>query len=85
MQTNKTNPKPLEYYLRLTYAVTIYPEPEGGYVAIIKDLPGCMTQGETADEVMANIEEARQLWLESAYEYGDPIPLPSDLLEPSSI
>jgi antitoxin HicB len=85
MQTNKTNPKRLEYYLNLTYAVTVYPEPEGGYVAIIKDLPGCMTQGETADEVMANLEEARQLWLESAYEYGDPIPLPSDLLEPSSI
>ncbi len=80
MTINKTNPKPLEYYLNLTYPVTVYPESEGGYVAVIKDLPGCMTQGETADEIMANIEEARQLWIETAYDFGDPIPLPSDRL-----
>jgi antitoxin HicB len=80
MPISKTNPKPLEYYLNLIYAVTVYPEPEGGYVAVIKDLPGCMTQGETAEETMANIEEARQLWIETAYDFGDPIPLPSDRL-----
>lgn len=80
MPTNKTNPESLEYYLGLLYAVTLYPDPDGGYVAVIKDLPGCMTQGETADETMANIEEARQLWIETAYDFGDPIPLPSDRL-----
>lgn len=74
------NPKSLEYYLNLPYAVTVYPEPEGGYVAVIKDLPGCMTQGETADEIMENIEEARQLWIETAYDFDDLIPLPSDRL-----
>jgi predicted RNase H-like HicB family nuclease len=66
--------------LSLTYAVTVYPDSEGGYVAVIKDLPGCATQGETADETMANIEEARQLWIETAYDFDDPIPLPSDRL-----
>jgi predicted RNase H-like HicB family nuclease len=80
MPINKKNPKSLEYYLNLTYAVTVYPEPEGGYVAMIKDLPGCMTQGETAEEIMENIEEARQLWIETAYDFDDPIPLPSDRL-----
>lgn len=79
-QTKNTNPKSLEYYLGLTYAVTIYREPEGGYVALIKDLPGCMTQGETPDEFMANIEDARKLWIETAYEFGDEIPLPADML-----
>lgn len=80
MQTKKTNPKPLDYYLNLAYAVTVYREAEGGYVAVIKDLPGCMTQGETPDEFMANIEEARKLWIETAYEFGDEIPLPADML-----
>jgi len=43
-----------------------------------------MMPGETADETMVNIEvnieEARQLWIETAYDFGDPIPLPSDRL-----
>ncbi|MBW4578115.1 MAG: type II toxin-antitoxin system HicB family antitoxin [Tildeniella nuda ZEHNDER 1965/U140] len=68
----------LEHYLKLRYPITVYPEAEGGYVAMIKDLPGCITQGETPDKIMANIEEARQLWIETVYEHGDEIPLPSD-------
>jgi antitoxin HicB len=73
----KTERESLEFYLGLKYPVTFYPDPDGGYVAEIKDLPGCMTQGETADEAMSNIEEARSLWIETAYEHGDEIPLPS--------
>jgi predicted RNase H-like HicB family nuclease len=34
---------------------------------MIPDLPGCMTQGETLGEVVMNIEEARQLWIETVY------------------
>lgn len=74
---NQIEKQPLEYYLNLQYPVTLYPDPEGGYVAQIKDLPGCLTQGETLDETMANINEARELWIETAYESGDEIPLPS--------
>ncbi|MEQ9549089.1 MAG: type II toxin-antitoxin system HicB family antitoxin [Coleofasciculus sp. G3-WIS-01] len=44
----------LEYYLNLQYPVTLCPASERGYVAQIKDLPGCLTQGETLDEVIAN-------------------------------
>jgi antitoxin HicB len=69
----------LEYYLNLQYTVTLYPDAEqGGYVAEIKDLPGCFTQGETLEETMTNINEARELWIETAYEAGDNIPLPSE-------
>jgi antitoxin HicB len=76
-QKNKQIEKPsLEYYLNLQYPVTLYPDPEGGYVAQIKDLPGCLTQGETLEETMANINEARELWIETAYEAGDDIPNP---------
>jgi Uncharacterized conserved protein, COG1598 len=38
------------------------------------DLEGCVAVGETREEALANLEEARRLWLETAYEYGDEIP-----------
>ena len=57
----------LEYFLNLKYPISIYPEYAGGYTAMIPDLPGCMTQGEALEEVVMNIEEARQLWIESVY------------------
>ena len=63
--------------MSLQYPVTVYPDADGGYVAEIKDLPGCVTQGETLEETMANINEARELWLETVYENGDKIPLPA--------
>jgi antitoxin HicB len=59
--------KKLEYFLSLKYPISIYPEDEGGYTAMIPDLSGCMTQGETLEEVVMNIEEARQLWIETVY------------------
>ena len=71
---NKTNKKkPLEYYLELPYSITLHPNSEGGYVAEIKDLPGCISQGETLEEAMGNMSEARQLWIETAYDCGDEI------------
>lgn len=70
--------KPLEYYLSLQYAITLTEDKtSGGFVGEIKDLPGCMTQGETAGETILNMEEARTLWMETAYEEGYIIPLPS--------
>jgi antitoxin HicB len=76
-QTNKVfNSQSLKYYLNLKYPITLYPDVEGGYVAEIKDLPGCLTQGETLEETINNINEARELWLETAYEANDEIPMP---------
>jgi antitoxin HicB len=72
----KVNFKSLDFYLSLKYPISFYPEPEG-YTGIIKDLPGCMSVGETLSEAMENIQEARELWIETAYECEDEIPLPS--------
>lgn len=70
----------LDYYLTLKYPMSIYPEEDGGYVVLVPDLPGCMTQGETLDEALANIEEARELWIETVYTSGkQAISLPSQL------
>ena len=72
----KTEHKPIEYYFELKYPITLHPAPEGGYAAEIEDLPGCISQSETVEEAIKNIEEARLLWLESAYEDGLNIPVP---------
>lgn len=71
-----TEHKTLNYYLKLKYPVILQEAPEGGFVAEIEDLPGCISQGETIEETMQMIEEARRLWLESACEDGLDIPLP---------
>ena len=68
--------KNLEYYAALPYEITITPSPEGGYVATIPDLPGCITQGETRLEVLEMIEDAKLCWLSAALEDEDDIPEP---------
>lgn len=73
-----TERKPIDYYLGLKYPVTVQEDPDGGYVAKILDLPGCLTQGETIEETFKNINEVRELWIKTAYEHGDPIWEPSD-------
>lgn len=66
----------LQYYLELHYPVTVHKDPEGGFSAEIEELPGCITQGETAEEVIQSIEDARIVWIETAYEDGLDIPIP---------
>ena len=70
--------KPLEHYLGLEYPALLVAEPEGGYTALHPDLKGCVAVGETPEEALANLAEARKLWLEAAREHGDEIPLPSE-------
>ena len=47
--------------------VIIYPDPEdGGFVAEVPSLPGCVSQGETREEALRNVREAIALWIDSA-------------------
>jgi len=80
---NDMENRDLEFYLSLRYPVTIHTDPDGGYVAEIEELPGCMTQAETIDEVFKAIEDARQVWVKGTYEMGQDIPLPRDMEEHS--
>jgi predicted RNase H-like HicB family nuclease len=47
---------------------------EGGYTAVVPSLPGCLSEGDTKDEVLANIKEAIELYLEPVDDdlYGVP-------------
>jgi predicted RNase H-like HicB family nuclease len=73
---NAMERKPLKYYLELNYPVTLHPAPEGGFVAEIEDLPGCLAQGDAVNKAYKMIEIARKMWIEVAYEDGQNIPLP---------
>lgn len=44
----------------------VHPAEEGGYWAEVPALPGCITEGETMEEVMANLKDAIQGWLDVA-------------------
>lgn len=41
---------------------------EGGFVAYDPECPGCITCGETLEEAMTNLEDARRAWLEAVQE-----------------
>lgn len=47
----------------MTLKVLIHSAEEGGFWAEVPALPGCVSQGETIDEVRANVREAIQGWL----------------------
>ena len=44
--------------------VIVEPSEEGGYTVYIPSLPGCISEGETLEEALANIKEAAELYLE---------------------
>jgi predicted RNase H-like HicB family nuclease len=69
--------EPLEYYLKLEYPFNALADPDGGYVVVFHDLPGCMTQVENLTELPEMAEDARTGWIETEYEQGHDIPLPS--------
>lgn len=48
----------------------------GGYVAIVPELPGCKSDGETPQEALENAYDAIACWLEAAEEMGRAVPEP---------
>jgi predicted RNase H-like HicB family nuclease len=65
----KKDVAPIPVQFAITLTALVYPEPEaGGYSAEVPALPGCYTQGETLEEVRANLREAADGWLCSAHD-----------------
>ena len=56
----------------MTLKAVIHPAEEGGFWAEVPALPGCLTQGETLDELKANLHEAIELWLSVDDEIMEP-------------
>jgi len=53
---------------------------DGYWFAQIPVLKGCMTQGDSREDVLAMIDEAKELWLETALEEGIAIPEPAGVM-----
>ncbi|MBI4285441.1 MAG: type II toxin-antitoxin system HicB family antitoxin [Chloroflexi bacterium] len=58
----------------MRFKIVLEPQEEGGYTVYVPSLPGCVSQGETTQEAMANIKEAIELYLESLAERGLSLP-----------
>lgn len=59
------------------YEIIIYWSKEDvAFIAEVPELPGCMAHGDTPEEALKNAKEAIQLWIDTAKEYGDPVPDP---------
>ncbi len=56
------------------YPIVIYPCEEGGYVAEVPALKGCLAQGETLAETLAELETVTLLWIETAQQHGRSLP-----------
>lgn len=58
----------------MRYTVVLEQESDGGYVASVPTLPGCVSQGDTRTEALADIREAVELYINDCRAAGDPIP-----------
>lgn len=74
--------KDLAYYLKLNYEISLRRLTEdegGGWFAEIPLLPGCMADGETPEESLANLSDAKKGWIETYLELGREVPEPGEL------
>lgn len=59
------------------YEIILYwSKADDAFVAEVPELPGCMAHGDTHEATIKNINQAIQLWIDTAREFGDPIPEP---------
>lgn len=67
--------KAIEYYMKQPYKMEIVPDvEEGGFVASFPELPGCISCGNTMEEAIENIIDAKKAWIEAELEEGRKIP-----------
>ncbi len=59
----------------MTYTVVIREGNEGGYVATVPALPGCVSQGPTRRQALRNVKEAIEVYIEALLEDGLPVPV----------
>lgn len=66
----------IDGYLARSYDIELRRNADGSYFAHVPDLPGCMTEGETAAEALRAIDDAMRAWITVAVEDGRQVPLP---------
>lgn len=66
----------IDTYLALPYTIELIREDEATWFARVVELPGCMTEGDSAADAAAMIQDAMSGWIELALADGRPIPAP---------
>jgi predicted RNase H-like HicB family nuclease len=61
----------------MEYVVVVEKGEDGTFSAYVPDLPGCVSCGESVEELRLNIREALRLHIESLESHGEPVPLPT--------
>ena len=69
----------LDYYMSLPYTIETIKNEDNTYFIKVKELPGCMSEGDTLEEAYKMINDAIMSWIEVALEEGDNIPLPENM------
>jgi predicted RNase H-like HicB family nuclease len=63
--------------MNLNYEIVLYWSNEDNvYIAEVLELAGCIAHGDSQEAALASVKEAMQLWIDTAKEFGDPIPVP---------
>lgn len=60
------------------YVRRLTPDPSGGFTATIHEFPGCIAEGDTAEEALRNLEDTATSWMRSAAANGYPVQPPVD-------
>lgn len=66
----------IEDYLKLPYTLELKKEEDGSYFISVKELEGCFSVGDTSEEAIEMIEDAKKTWISFSLEKGLPIPEP---------
>ncbi len=56
--------------------IIFWSEPDNAFVAEVPELPGCMADGQTYQEAVANAQQIIQEWIATAKELGRTVPQP---------
>jgi antitoxin HicB len=67
----------------IEYPIVVEPLPieeGGGFLATVPDLPGCMSDGDTPEQAVSNVQDAIVAWIEAAGDLGHAVPKPSQHL-----
>ena len=59
----------------MKYTVVLLADEKRGYTAVVPALPGCVSEGDTVEEALDMVAEAVSLYLESAHQHREEIPL----------
>lgn len=73
----------VEALARRPYRMVVWHDDENGWAATIPDLPGLSAAGDTLEEMVTIVEDAKRLWIAAALADGKPVPEPSDVRVPT--